>query len=171
MTEAEQIIKSVLDGKFYSRSPDGNRICVVSVPLDYIPDHRPAYDEEAAAASGRKAGERNQKRWSKEEDDRLVALRARGLRWQVIASEMHRGDKGVRTRYYEICGERNMTPVGATVSPVNMLTPEVKAQIVKMREEGMTFPEINHQLGLIGFKARDYYARYKRELLMRRMAA
>lgn len=168
---AEEIMKKALDGKFYSLSRDNSRICVVTVPENYIPDHMPNYNAEAAVAAGRKMGGRNQKAWTKEEDDRLVALRATGLRWQIIGYEMHRGDKGVRTRYYEICQERNITPVCATPEPIKALTPEIKADIVRLREEGLGFEEINHQLGLRGLQARDYYARYKRNNFPRRFAA
>lgn len=161
---SEQIIKQALDGHFWSLAPSGDRICHTRVPHDYIPDHKPSYDSEGLhEESGRKGGLARTRPWTREEDDRLIALRAKGLRWQVIAYELGRGDKNTRLRYFEVCDERDLKPAPCVKHPPIVLTDDMKASIVHLREQkGWGFKEINAELGLSGFYARDYYTRYKR---------
>lgn len=169
ITELE--MKEALDGRFFWLDHNNERIGCSLVPKDYIPDHAPAFDEESNAESGRKGGMTKRRAWTPAEDEMLLELRAQGLRWQHLGKQLGRGDKGARARYLEICKTREIAPTKCIRAKRNMLTMFQKKEIIRMVEQGFTFPEIDDALGLPDFWARDFCTRYRREQNARRMAA
>jgi hypothetical protein len=103
----------------------------------------------------------NVRPWTDAENDTLIEMRGRGERWEAIARRLKRALSSLRERYAKLCEERGIPMVKSIPGKPAKLTPEAKAEIVRMRDLGMTFTEINKQLGLAGFAARDYYARQK----------
>ena len=172
ITELE--MKEALDGRFFWFDHKNERIGCSLVPKDYIPDHCPEEDDEAKSIlveSGRRGGRTKRRAWTLAEDELLLELRAKGLRWQHVGKQIGRGDKGARARYKELCKAREIAPTKCNRAKRNMLTMAQKREIIRLVGEGLTFPEIDAALGLPDFWARDYCTRYRREQNALRLAA
>jgi hypothetical protein len=155
----EQFIKSRLDGKFFRLDAMGHTT-VKAVPLDHIPDHKPVMLYDIVPCDPNYV-HHNVRPWTLEEDDTLVEMRGRGERWESIAKRLKRALSSLRMRYQAVCAARGIEMVKIAPGKPHKLTPEIKAEIVRMRDLGMTYTEINKQLGLGGYTARDYYVRHK----------
>ncbi len=167
----EREMKEALDGRFFWFDHSNERVGCSLVPKDYIPSHRTTSDEDALAESGRKGGMAERRGWTQAEDEKLIELRGEGLRWQHIARRMGRGDKAARLRYLALCKARGMTPVKCSKAPRAVLTMHQRDEIIRLREAGYSFPEIDAELGLPDLYARNYYTRFKRAQVEQRLAA
>jgi hypothetical protein len=149
----EQIIKAALDGTFYRVSVNTGAVSAESVPLDYMPRY------EVAPVRDKPPGPRhNQRPRTPDEDNELMRMRGEGMTWFAIADTQGRDIKTVRNRYFALCKERGISVAGARRRPPTRLSDETKAEILRLRDMGMSYPSINATLGLSGSVARDYYA-------------
>jgi hypothetical protein len=166
---AEQIIKKHLDGKFFRTDAMG-KTTVKEVPLDYIPDHKPImlYD---CVPTDPNYIHHNTRPWLPQDDDMIVELRGAGARWDAIARRLKRELSSVRMRYQAVCAERGIEMVKSAPGKPSYLTPEIKADIVRLRDQGMSFVEITRVLNLNEYAARDYYHRHKSKMKTMRRAA
>jgi hypothetical protein len=112
----------------------------------------------------------NTRPFNAEDDDKLVEMRSAGERWEIITRRMKRAQSTLRARYMELCVERGVEPYNPNTSP-KRLTAEIKSEIIRLRELGMQFAEINRTLGLGEYTARDFYTRHRNSLLAARRAA
>lgn len=172
---AEQYIKSKLDGSFFSlhsaRTGDAApRLVKLRVPKDFIPRFESMAMIEKCQEAGRNNGVKVRS-WTVEEDNHLLALRAANVRWEAIAGELRRGKKGLAERYKALCEERGITPMRIAHRGPASITADERAQIVALRDSGLTFQQITEQMGLKAYIARDYYNRFKQQLKQRREAA
>jgi len=160
---AEDHMKSKLDGFFFSI--DNVRGCTVKqrVPRDYMPDHKPKWDNEDNACNGQIGGNTRGREWTDADDDELVALRTEGVRWEAIARTMRRAQRTVRERYAGICHKRGLTPVTYVYSGKQTIPTEAKSAIISLRRKGIDYAEIGAEVGLSAITVRDYYARYIRD--------
>lgn len=156
---AEQIIKNALDGKFFRLDAMGKTI-IKTVPHDHIPDHKPVMLYDFVPCDPNYV-HHNVRPWTEEENDTLIEMRGRGERWEAIAKRLKRALSTLRMRYEKVCTERGIPMAKAAPGKPQKLTAETKAEIVRLRDLGMTYTEINKQLGLAGYTARDYYVRHK----------
>ena len=156
---AEQVIKAELDGKFFSVNPVNGEIITKAVPIDYIPAHRPLYQCNSALVSvALKDAKANP--WLPADDEELVSMRARGLRWGSIRKILRRGEKSIRERYLLLCEERGIEPLVTPVGYVSNLTPAAKAEIISLRKQGCTFSQIGEITGRPVYQIMDYYNRW-----------
>jgi hypothetical protein len=165
---AEQIIKAALDGKFFRLDVVTGAVTVKKVPLDHIPDHRPANMSDIVPD---RIAPAHHKPWTPEEDDLIVRLRGEGQRWETIARTVRRALSTIRLRYEAVCRERGIPMAAARAQPAVRLSDHAKAEIIRLRALGMGFPEINEVLGLKGFTARDYHSYYVQKKRAERHAA
>lgn len=158
-----------LDGFFYSMQSakaDGAapRVRTFVVAKNYIPSFGALARHDRMVAGGSNNGLKVQ--WSDAEDNALLEMRARGMRWENIGREMKRDKKTVNQRYYLLCEQRGIEPAPRFQSGPTRLTHDDKLMIVQLREQGMTFDQISERMGLKNYIARDYYCRFKRQLAL-----
>jgi hypothetical protein len=156
---AEQIIKANLDGKFFFVDQHSGRTMMKSVGVDHIPEHKPIFGNDFSALSVALA-EIKAKSWLPEEDEKLIAMRARGMKWESIRKIMQRGERSIKERYLKICGERGIEALLTSSSSAPMLTSEAKREIVALRSQGHSFGEIAELTGRPAYQVLDYFNRY-----------
>lgn len=155
---AEQIIKRELDGWLFRMScapgPESRPVVkAIKVPKSYIPDHRPTWDY-VADTSGEP--HHNAVTFTVEEDDKIITMRANGHRWADVAKTIKRCINLTRDRYKKLCLERGIAPVQRIeAKKPERLSDAVKAQIVNMREAGMSYDNIAAQMGLTRWMVAD----------------
>lgn len=157
----EQYIKSKLDGRFFRLDLATGKVSEEGVPKDHIPEHKPRLINDIVPTDPNYV-RYNTRPFSAEDDDRLLEMRNAGERWEIITRRMKRAQSTLRARYLELCFDRGIQPYDSNASP-KRLTAEVKAEIVRLRDMGMLFSEINRTLGLGEYTARDYYHRYSNQ--------
>lgn len=155
---AEQYIKSRLDGRFFRLDLATGKVIETEVAHDHIPDHKPQMIYDIVPTDPAHM-HHNCKPFSAEEDEYIIEMRGKGDRWENIARRMKRSIANVRMHYGDLCMERGIEPQKA-VSKAYRLPEEAKREIIRMRALGMAFPEINKALGLNEYSARDFYRRY-----------
>lgn len=153
---AEEYIRSKLDGLFHTFNVDGAFIVKV-VAADFMPSYR---GQPVACSEAGKVKAGAQLHWLPEEDDRIIDLRERGITWESIRKMMQRGERAVKERYLVICAERGIEPLIASSAPAAKLTPSVKAQIVALRAQGVSFARIAEALNRPTYQVIDYHSRY-----------
>lgn len=156
---AEQIIKNALDGKFFYVNQATNKVEMKVVDRDFIPEHKPNYQADYAALSETLKAIRGNP-WLPEEEEQLISMRARGLRWCSIRKMMQRGEKAVKERYLRLCRERGIEPLLTPPAQAPMLTNEAKAQIIVLRKQGLSPAQVAEMTGRPAYQVADYYTRY-----------
>jgi hypothetical protein len=165
---AEEYMKSKLDGLFFSLQCGNSirsepKVKAFRVPKDYIPRFNGFAETARRQENGRNNGRRGRP-WTDEEDNTLMDMRGRGIRWESIGRELRRCKRDTARRYLGICAERGMVPAKARSTGPATLSADDKAEIVRLRDLGMTFDQISAQMGLKGYIARDYYSRFKHQM-------
>jgi hypothetical protein len=153
----EQIMKKALDGHFYSMgvAPGIEGKAVVrcrAVAPDYIPDHRPSW---LADMDG---GEihHNSLPFSPDQDEKLMQLRALGLRWRDVGIAIGRCVNNTRDRYQQICKERGIDPGPARVQQhSSKVSNAVKERAFTLKMDGLTYSQIGEKLGITKWQAAD----------------
>ena len=99
---AEQIIKSHLDGKFFNFNVQQQRTLVRRVPKDFIPDHTPKFSIVSEKPSV------NARQWTEEEDDHLVSLFQQGVSYKEMAKAIGVCTSAAINRYRVLCLRRGL---------------------------------------------------------------
>lgn len=164
---AEQYIKSKLDGYFFSLTTTGGPeavpfVKVLRVPLDHIPEHRATFEYFNDGSEPH----HNSVAFTKEQDDQIIALRSEGKRWADICRALHRCIHRTRERYMELCLERGLDPITRIDRPKRpeRLSDAVKQQVVLMRESGMSYDRIAEQMGLTRWTVADCVAKMRKNI-------
>ena len=155
----EQKIKEHLDGKFYAVDVVTGNVEFRTVPVDYIPSHKSAYSGDRAGLSEiMRMVKANP--WLEEEDEKLLAMRQRGVKWESIRKMMQRGEKSIKERYLKLCKERGIEPIIATTAHAPLLTNEAKARIIMLRKQGLSPSQVAEMTGRPTYQVVDYYNRF-----------
>lgn len=155
----EDAIKSKLDGNFFAVNLVTGSIESRVVPKDYIPTHTASYQGDFASLSDRLRKIKGNP-WLPEQDERLIAMRARGVKWSSIRKFMQRGEKSVKERYVKLCQERGMEPLLTPFIQAPALTTEAKAEIIVLRRQGFSPSEVAEMTGRPAYQVLDYYNRF-----------
>jgi hypothetical protein len=174
--EAEAIIRSQLDGHFFTLvfSREGHsepRVSHTRVPLDYLPEYHLMPDETETAQKYSAQAEKKHRPWTDEEVKKLIVMRQAGTRWDYIAREIKRCNRAIKDRYRELEAELNLPKIATRQGKFSKLNDEQKAEILKRREDGETFEQIELATNIPKYVVRDYYHRHLRAMKERRMAA
>lgn len=153
----EEYIKSKLDGHFFTFDLQRERIRTVKVPLDYIPEHRPAYLIDYENKND------NSHIWTPAEDDTIFTMRNEGMTWAVIAPAVKLAATTVLIRYEELCLLRGVQPLSNEVTRARRFPPDTERKVVEMRRSGMQFREIGPALGIKTNQARHIFIRWQRK--------
>lgn len=155
----EQAIKANLDGTFIAVNVATGQLEQRKVPLDYIPTHKASYHGNFEALS-EKLKELRATQWLPEEEERLIAMRERGLHWDSIRKMLQRGERTLKEHYVKLCKERGIEPLVAPPVASPRLTAEAKAEILVLRKQGVPFAQIAEQLNRPTYQVMDYYTRH-----------
>lgn len=155
----EEAIKAHLDGTLVAVNAVTGQIVTSSVPLDHIPKHNSSHNTDFAALS-QTMREVKANPWDEDEDDRLIAMRERGVKWCSIRKIMQRGERSIKERYLKLCQERGIEPLLTPSAPAPALTNEAKRDIISLRKQGCTFPQIAEMTGRPTYQVMDYYNRH-----------
>lgn len=155
----EEAIKQHLDGQFFAVNVVSGQIETRKVPVNYIPTHKSSYQADSVSLS-EKLRELRANPWLPEEEDRLIAMRERGVKWDSIRKILQRGEKGIKEHYAKLCQERGIELL--MVSPVHApaLTPDAKREIVTLRKQGCSVAQVAEMTGRPAYQVHDYYMRY-----------
>lgn len=163
--DAENWIKAHLDGFFFTFD-DLGRVIWRAVPRDYMPTHEKGAHVDIDAL--REAARARKEPWTPEQEATLLEMRNNGATWAAICKKIKRGKLASKTRYIQLCTKFRIEIKSANLSNIVRLTAWEKAEIVRLREQGMAFAEIEEVLHLKEFAARDYYERVQQ--IRQRMA-
>lgn len=155
----EEAIKKRLDGTVTFVNVATSHIETRRVALDHIPTHKGSFQSDYAGLSNAmRLAKANP--WLPEEDERLLAMRERGVKWESIRKIMQRGEKAVKERYLRLCRERGIEPLLTPPAQAPMLTNEAKAQIIVLRKQGLSPAQVAEMTGRPAYQVADYYTRY-----------
>lgn len=158
MSPAERFIKSQLDGYFFTFG-EGGRIVVQEVARDFIPTHGNFSFVDLEAL--RTAAQTRNKPWTEAEVETLLTLRDNGASWSIITRALRRGKNACRARYEEFRGTSPVKVKRRRASANSLkLTEKQKGEIVRLREAGMCFMEIEERLGLPEMAAAEFWQRF-----------
>jgi hypothetical protein len=150
---AEEIIKSKLDGWFYSVDPEFGRTITKTVPLDYIPDYKfKDVDPEF--------GYSNAYQWTPEEDDLIIELRHGGAKWADIGKRLKLSATTPKNRYYDLCKMRGIEPLNNDLTKPWRFDKATRDRAIAMRLAGMMFKEIAAELGITTVQANHIFIRW-----------
>jgi hypothetical protein len=174
--EAEAYIKSQLDGHFFTLvfSREGHsepRVSHTRVSPDYLPEYHLMPDETETAQKFSAQAEKKHRPWTDEEVKKLIVMRQAGTRWDYIAREIKRCNRAIKDRYRELEAELNLPKIATRQGKFSKLSDEQKAEILKRREDGEAFEQIELATNIPKYVVRDYYHRHLRAMKERRMAA
>lgn len=166
MRWTEEAIRKHLDGTFVAVNNFTGEIEERRVAFNFIPTHKSSFQSDYSKLSNAmKMAKANP--WTNDEDEMLLAMRSRGVKWCSIRKMIQRGEKAVKDRYLVICQERGIEPLLTTSISAPPLTNEAKAQIIALRKQGFTPTEVAEMTGRPGYQVLDYYNRF---LASKRMA-
>jgi hypothetical protein len=94
--DAEQIIKASLDGTFTRVRHTDGAVITARVPLDYLPDHKPAMAPENCGKRG--PGSMKRHTWTPDEDLELVRLRRLGWSKMRCSHAFNVSEDSIRKR-------------------------------------------------------------------------
>lgn len=155
----EDAIREQLDGTLTVVNVATGCIETRRVALDHIPNHKGSYQGDYSGLSNTlrliKANP-----WLPEEDEKLLAMRERGVKWESIRKVMQRGEKAIKERYLKLCKERGLEPLLTPFAQAPMLTNEAKAQIIALRKQGLSPGQVAEMTGRPAYQVADYYTRY-----------
>ena len=172
--EAEAVIRRTLDGHFFTMTfaregVSEPRIKHQKVPTDFLPEYHLMPDETEEAQVRSKKATPKHRPWTDEEVKTLIVMRQAGTRWDYIAREIKRCNRAIKERYAELEVELGLPPIATKAGKFSKLSEEQKAEIVKRREAGESFGEIERGMGIRDYMARDYYHRHVKAIKERRM--
>jgi len=154
---AENIIKTALDGSFFFIDFDG-RTRVKPVTDDYMPDHRPKY----GLLEEEEGPHHNALPFSLEQDEKLITLRESGLPWRYVARAVGRCTNTSRERYVALCAERGIEPVSCARAHKSKFPAELKLKIAELRKKRFPWDIIASQLGMAKQEVQSAYQTYCR---------
>ena len=160
MRATEAYMKAYLDGWFFTLDHERGRVLSNSVPLDYIPDHRPKFLYDAEVENP------NAYPWSESEDLRILELRRQGMTFREIAKVFNMANSSIVKRFRQI--EPPKKPKEVRESKYSF---DLEARIVGMRLRGMPYPEIGKLVNLTPTTVRDIFRRYRKRGELRKRAA
>lgn len=155
----EQAIKAHLDGTFIAVNVATGHCEERKVPANYIPTHKASYHGNFEALS-EKLKELRATQWLPEEEERLLAMRERGIQWDSIRKMLQRGERTIKEHYVKLCKERGIEPLVTPAVAPPPLTTQAKAEIVLLRRQGVPFAQIAEQLNRPTYQVMDYYNRH-----------
>ncbi len=135
---AEEYIKSKLDGNFWYIDQETHKVLHRSVPKDYEPVFKPAY----VYVPNNMAAHIKRRDWTADEDERLMAYRAARTPWHEIQKYMRRGITQLRARYEEICAERGYNILKGQPRAYTEWPEELKEQIRRLRFNNLSLKAI-----------------------------
>lgn len=155
----EEAIRKTLDGWFVSVNNFTGEIEERRVAFNFMPTHKSSFQSDYSKLSNAlKLAKANP--WTEDEDEMMLAMRSRGVKWCSIRKMMHRGEKAIKERYLVICKERGIEPLLSNSLSAPPLTNEAKAEIISLRKQGFTPSEVAEMTGRPGYQILDYYNRF-----------
>lgn len=162
----ESAIKAHLDGTFVAVSVVTGRTEVREVALNYMPTHEASWQGDFTILS-EKLRVIRAKPWTAADDEQMMAMRERGVKWSSIRKMLRRGEKAVKERYIKICKQRGIDPVLTPSAQAPMLTNEAKAEIIVLRKQGLSPAQVAEMTGRPTYQVVDYYNRFLASKRMR----
>lgn len=132
---AEQIIKKVLDGHFFTFNADKQKTCVRRVAKNYIPDHTPKFSIVTVTPSS------NARAWTSQEDDLLIEMFHKGYSYKKMGQIIGVSISAAINRYRALCLTRNLDTKRKELH--EKYSAEVHQRVVYLKTvEKMTFWQI-----------------------------
>ena len=111
---------------------------------------------------------KKERAWSSDDDELLVSLRQKGMRWEAIRDQLKRGRYQIVARYEMLARERNLPQVQTVPAGPCRISDHLKREIVKLRDAGLPYQEVAVRTGVKPYIARDFYGKFKRMQAQRR---
>lgn len=152
----EQEMKAYFDGWLFSIDYERNRTVSTSVPIDYIPSHKPKCTMDEDESRNQNLGHR----WSEVEDQTLLEMRRAGNTFREIGKAMAMSGSAAQRRHQDLMMQQGYMPPKRRFKPLKFSL-ELEARVVEMRDKGMGFHEIAPIVGIGRVQANELYRRYK----------
>lgn len=150
---AEEYIKSHLDGNFWSVDTETMKVVHSRVSKDY----QPVFKTQFVYVPPASRNHPGQKPWTAEEDEMLFTLRQKKTPWHDIQKAMHRGIANLRPRYERLCADRGLSPhLGRPARAHTTWPEELKADILRMRYANIAIKAIARKTSVSAFTIRDF---------------
>lgn len=138
--DAEQIIKSKLDGKFFTINPERG----VTVEHEVSKDHQPAYKPLGMMDEELKPGVRRE--WSPEDDELIMKMFDNGYSFKSMAQALKVSQDTVSARHKDICRELGRDPKRRNITRHH--SDETKQTVIDMRAAGKPIRDVMEATGL-----------------------
>jgi len=150
---AEQVIKEALDGTFASVNLESGKVRVFTVPLDFIPNHKPKLvdiDEDTRTSA---------RDWSPGEDETILRMYANGVCFNNIGRHLGVAKSTVWKRFAQLCETIGGPP--KRKHPLSVWG-HLDDEIAELKAQGMTFTQIGEKLGMTRNQVSGVWARIRK---------
>lgn len=137
----EAAIKAQLDGRFFIRDLSTGYIKERSVPVDYVPTHKPWAPIEI------KEPPKNARKWTKAEEEYLFKAYNEGKSFAVMARRLKISKSLAYKHFYQMCLDRGIETKRANIQ--RKYDDETEARIISLRlEQNMMLKDVAKEMGM-----------------------